>query len=39
MYITGILHYLIWPVFIVASWFIIQAALKRYEKKFPGGDD
>jgi hypothetical protein len=35
MYITGILQYLIWPVFIVVSWFIIKAALALYEKKFP----
>lgn len=34
MYITGILQYLIWPVFIVVSWFIIKAALALYEKKF-----
>ncbi len=35
MYVTGIIYYLIWPAFIVASWFIIKAALKYYEKKFP----
>jgi hypothetical protein len=35
MYISGIIQYLIWPVFIIASWFIISAGLKIYEKKFP----
>jgi hypothetical protein len=36
MYITGILQYLIWPGFILLSWFIIRLALSAYEKKFPG---
>jgi len=35
MYISGLVQYLIWPVFIIASWFIIRAGLKIYEKKFP----
>jgi hypothetical protein len=35
MYITGILQYLIWPAFIIVSWFIIKAGLDYYEKKFP----
>jgi hypothetical protein len=35
MYISGILQYLIWPAFIIVSWFIIKAGLKFYEKKFP----
>ncbi|HPA86959.1 MAG TPA: hypothetical protein PK106_04135 [Bacteroidales bacterium] len=35
MYLSGIIHYLIWPAFIIASWYIIKAALKVYEKKFP----
>jgi hypothetical protein len=35
MYISGILQYLIWPAFIIVSWFIIKAGLKLYEKKFP----
>jgi hypothetical protein len=38
MYITGILQYLIWPVFIIAGWFIINAGLEYYEKKFPSAD-
>jgi hypothetical protein len=38
MYITGILQYLIWPAFIIASWFIIKAGLEYYEKKFPAED-
>ena len=36
MYITSILQYLIWPAFIVISWFAIRFALSLYEKKFPG---
>jgi hypothetical protein len=24
-----------WPAFIAVSWFIIKAAVKYYEKKFP----
>jgi hypothetical protein len=36
MYITGILQYLIWPAFILLSWFAIRLALNIYEKKFPG---
>jgi hypothetical protein len=39
MYISGIIQYMIWPVFIVASWFIIKAALKYYEKKFTVTDE
>jgi hypothetical protein len=35
MYITGILQYLIWPAFIVVSWFLIKAGLSYYEKRFP----
>jgi hypothetical protein len=36
MYITGILQYLIWPAFILLSWFAVRLALNLYEKKFPG---
>jgi hypothetical protein len=39
MYISGILQYLIWPAFIILSWFIIKAGVKYYEKKFPGKDE
>lgn len=35
MYLTGILMYLIWPAFILLSWFAIKSALNFYEKKFP----
>jgi hypothetical protein len=35
MYITGILQYLIWPAFIIVSWFIIKAGVNYYEKRFP----
>jgi hypothetical protein len=35
MYISEILQYLIWPGFIVLSWFAIKYALSVYEKKFP----
>jgi len=34
MYITQILEYLIWPAFILLSWFIVKFALSVYEKKF-----
>jgi len=39
MYITGILQYLIWPVFIIVSWLIIKAGLAYYEKKYPVKED
>jgi hypothetical protein len=39
MYITGILQYLIWPAFILISWFIIKAGLSYYEKKYPVKDE
>jgi hypothetical protein len=35
MYISGIIQYLIWPVFILLNWYIIKYALTVYEKKFP----
>jgi hypothetical protein len=35
MYIIEILQYLIWPAFIVLSWFAVRFALSVYEKKFP----
>ena len=35
MYISGIIQYLIWPVFILLSWYIIKYALAVYENKFP----
>ena len=35
MYISEILQYLIWPAFIVLSWFAVKFALSVYEKKFP----
>jgi len=38
MYIAAILQYLIWPVFILVSWFVIDLALRLYEKKFPGSE-
>ena len=38
MYTTAILQYLIWPVFIVVNWFVIDRALRYYGKKFPGLD-
>lgn len=34
MYISGLLQYLIWPAFIIITWFLIKAGLKYYEKKF-----
>jgi hypothetical protein len=35
MYISQILEYLIWPGFIVLSWFAVKFALSVYIKKFP----
>jgi len=35
MYIREILGYLVWPVFIVVSWYAIKLALLLYEKRFP----
>ena len=35
MYINQILTYLLWPVFILVSWYIIKAAVVLYDKKFP----
>ncbi len=39
MYTTQILQYLIFPVFLVISWYIIKNALLWYEKKFPEKDE
>jgi hypothetical protein len=39
MYIPVILQYLIWPAFIIVSWFIIKAGLKLYEKKYPSEEE
>lgn len=38
MYITEFLTYLIWPAFIVISWFMVKLALYLYEKKYPEKD-
>ena len=38
MYITEILTYLIWPVFIVISWFSVRFVLSQYDKKYPEKD-
>ena len=38
MYISGIIKYLIWPLFIFVSWVIIRAGLKYYERRFPEND-
>jgi hypothetical protein len=35
MYISGIIQYLIWPLFIFVAWLIIRAALRYYETRFP----
>jgi hypothetical protein len=35
MYISEILQYLIWPGFIILSWYAVKYALSGYEKKFP----
>jgi len=33
MYIGEILKYLIWPAFIVVSWFAVKFALSLYESR------
>jgi len=35
MYLTQFLSYLVWPAFIVISWFTVKLALSVYDKKFP----
>lgn len=35
MYISEIIQYLIWPAFIVLSWYAVRLALSVYVKKFP----
>ncbi len=35
MYKAEIIQYLIWPVFIVISWYAIKYALSVYEKNLP----
>jgi hypothetical protein len=35
MYLSEIFEFLIWPAFILLSWFAIKFALSLYEKKFP----
>ena len=39
MYISGLIQYLIWPVFIIVSWFAIKTGLKFYERRFPSQED
>jgi hypothetical protein len=36
MYIIEILKYLIWPGFILVSWFAVKFALSLYEGSEPG---
>lgn len=38
MFTNQILTYLVWPAFIVISWFIIRAVVDLFEKKFPDGE-
>ena len=35
MYITELLEYLIWPAFIIISWYTVKFALTVYDKNFP----
>jgi hypothetical protein len=35
MYLTEFLSYLIWPAFIVISWFAVKFALSVYDKNSP----
>jgi hypothetical protein len=39
MYINQIITYLVWPVFILVSWFIIRAAVILYEKKYAAPEE
>jgi hypothetical protein len=32
MYISSILWYLSWPIFIILSYYLIRYALKKFEK-------
>jgi hypothetical protein len=34
MYIKEILDYLMWPVLIIITWFLIKMLLPIFEKKF-----
>jgi hypothetical protein len=38
MYTSQILHYLLWPVMILISWFVIRIILSLYEKRFPDNE-
>jgi len=38
MYITEFLSYLIWPAFIVISWYAVKYAMSVYDNKFPEKD-
>lgn len=37
MYLESILHYLLWPLLILISWFVVNWALKRFEKNRRSG--
>jgi hypothetical protein len=39
MYIKEILWLLSWPALIVAAYFIIRIALKKFESNLPGKED
>lgn len=38
MYITQLLEYLIWPAFILLSWYTVKFALTVYDKNFPDSE-
>ena len=38
MYISELVKFLIWPIFILVSWFLIRAGLTYYERKFQAND-
>ena len=39
MYLDQILTYMVWPVFILVSWFIINSAVILYEKKYSKSEE
>jgi hypothetical protein len=39
MYLSSILQFLSWPLFILISYFVIQFVVKKAEKKHPPVED
>jgi hypothetical protein len=38
MILSGILWFLTWPIIILASYFLVRMALKKFEKKLEEGE-